>query len=211
MAMASRAYSSPLRADQVRLGRERIAAASAELFPKHGYAATTIGAIAKQAGVSLQTVYNSVGGKPNLLALAYTWALHGATEPPVVFETDAFREMLASTDARDGLVRYSRIARSYSERAGGVATVIMGERGTPEVVKIARILERQRLRGCEELISMIDRLGGLRADLTPKAAAEFVWVAIAPEPADRLVNGRGWTWDEYEHWLEEYFIRMLLP
>ena len=209
--MASRAYSSPLRADQVRLGRERIAAASAELFPRLGYAATTIGAIAKQSGVSLQTVYNSVGGKPNLLALAYTWALHGTTEAPVVVQTDAFRDMLEATDARDALVRYAGIARVYSERAGGVATVILGERGTPEVVKLAKILERQRLRGSEQLVQLIhDRLGGFRPDLPLAVAADLIWVVTAPEPADRLINSRRWSWDQYQQWLEDYLVRMLL-
>ncbi len=124
--MASRAYSSQLRTDQVQLSRERIAAAAAELFVELGYAATTIGAIAKKAGVSLQTVYNVVGGKPALLALAYTWTMHGATEPPVVTETEAFREMFASKDALEALQRYASIARGFSEHGGAIATVVMG-------------------------------------------------------------------------------------
>jgi hypothetical protein len=42
-------------------------------------------------------------------------------------------------------------------------------------------------------------------------ATDLIWIVIAPEPADRLINARKWTWDQYQQWLEDYFTRMLLP
>jgi AcrR family transcriptional regulator len=209
--MASRQYSSTLRAAQAQLSRERIAAAATELFSEKGYAATTIGAVAERSGVSLQTVYNAVGGKPALLALAYTWSLHGQTEPPVVTETDEFRDMFAATTAAEAMTRYAGIARQYTRRSGAVASIVFGERGTPEVRKLARLIERQRLRGSERLVQLVhDRFDALRPDLTVKTAAERLWVITAPEAADRLVIDRGWTWEQYERWLAEYMTTMLL-
>ena len=57
MAEQARSYSSTLRADQARRTRRRIVDAAAELFAEHGYAGTTIDAIATAAGVSRKTVF----------------------------------------------------------------------------------------------------------------------------------------------------------
>lgn len=103
------------------------------------------------------------------------------------------------------------LQRSHEERAGPIAITISGERGTPEVRKLARILERQRLRGAQLVMRLIqDRFAALKPELTVESAAETVWVATAPENWDRLVAERGWTADQYEQWLGSYFILMLL-
>ncbi|HEX7739487.1 MAG TPA: helix-turn-helix domain-containing protein, partial [Marmoricola sp.] len=44
--------------------REEVLRAARRLFVEHGYAATTINQVAAEAGVAVQTVYSSVGGKP---------------------------------------------------------------------------------------------------------------------------------------------------
>jgi hypothetical protein len=41
----------------------------------------------------------------------------------------------------------------------------------------------------------------LRAGLTVEEAADILWTLTAPEVADRLIRGRGWTADAYEAWL----------
>lgn len=56
-----------LRSEQARATRMRVAAAAVELFLRDGYPATTMAAIARQAGVSTQTVYNTYRTKAALL------------------------------------------------------------------------------------------------------------------------------------------------
>ena len=46
-----------------------------------GYAGTTIDAVATAAGVSRKTVFDSVGGKAQLMKLAYDFAIVGDDEP----------------------------------------------------------------------------------------------------------------------------------
>ncbi|MFD9868654.1 TetR/AcrR family transcriptional regulator [Streptomyces niveus] len=48
--------------------REELLAAAAELFTRHGYAATTTRAVAERAGMRQATMYHYVGGKQDLLA-----------------------------------------------------------------------------------------------------------------------------------------------
>ena len=206
--MASRSYSSALRADQARLSRERIAAAAAALFVERGYGATTIGAIAERAGVSLQTVYNAVGGKPALLQLAYVNAILGVTDAVPIAESPQYQAMMASETAVEALERYCGITRSFHERAGRITTIIIT---TPEVSDLAREFETQRLRGAEAVVELIERRWALRDGVDAENAAARLWTLSGPEIAERLVEQRGWTWDQYGDWLADTCVRSVLP
>src|SRR5262245_10437693 len=64
---ATRAYNSPLRAAQAEQTRRRVLEAARRLFVQHGYAGTTVAAVADAAGVAPETIYLSLGGKRGLL------------------------------------------------------------------------------------------------------------------------------------------------
>ena len=57
-----------LREARSALTRRHIVDAAQTLFLEDGYAGTSIGAIARRAGVSVQTIYNAVGNKAALLS-----------------------------------------------------------------------------------------------------------------------------------------------
>src|SRR5258707_5333330 len=75
-----RPYDSRLRRERAEATRLAIAAAAGRLFAERGYAATSIEEIAAAAGVGRATVFNSVGGKPELLKKAYPFAVRGPTK-----------------------------------------------------------------------------------------------------------------------------------
>ena len=56
-----RSYESPRRDEQARATRRRILATAHRLLLDGGYAAMTVATLARETGVSVQTVYNSVG------------------------------------------------------------------------------------------------------------------------------------------------------
>ena len=60
-------YHSPLRARQAAETRRSIVEAALALFAQQGWAATALPAIAKQAGVSVDTIYSTFGTKSALL------------------------------------------------------------------------------------------------------------------------------------------------
>ena len=74
---SSRRYSSSLRTEQAAATRARIVAAASELFAQRGYAGTSMPEIARQAGVSTETV-QSHGPKAVLLRAAIDAFAFGA-------------------------------------------------------------------------------------------------------------------------------------
>jgi len=87
-----RTYRSSVRQAQAARTRASLVAAASELFVEHGYVATTVDDIATRAGVSRATVFNAVGGKPELLIRAYQFAVRG-DQPDV-------GDQFATTDRR---------------------------------------------------------------------------------------------------------------
>lgn len=80
MPPVKRRYHAPVRQEQAAQTRQRIAAAAAVEFAEHGWAGTTIAAIAKRAQVTPQAVHLAVGGKAALLIRAVEVAVAGATD-----------------------------------------------------------------------------------------------------------------------------------
>jgi AcrR family transcriptional regulator len=63
----TRRYTSAVRAEQAAATRRAVLQAARDLFAEHGYAGTSITAIAARAGVAVDTVYAAAGRKPALL------------------------------------------------------------------------------------------------------------------------------------------------
>src|SRR5260370_35943230 len=66
--------------------RARIMEAAYRLFTQHGYEATTMQAVADEAGVAVQTVYFTFHTKGGLLGAIETRAAGGGEEGPDWFE-----------------------------------------------------------------------------------------------------------------------------
>src|SRR5690242_21140759 len=98
MATPRRAYTSRVRDEQARQTRQRIVTAADALFRAHGYVGTRLETIAARAGVSVQTVYNAVGGKAAVLKAVYDVTLAGDDEPVPMGQRPAFLAMLEETD-----------------------------------------------------------------------------------------------------------------
>ena len=62
-----RSYHSPVRDEGARATRARIVRSARELIVSRGYAAFSVAALAEAADVSPQTIYNTIGGKAQVL------------------------------------------------------------------------------------------------------------------------------------------------
>ena len=179
-------------------------------FVARGYTAATIEAIAGDAGVSPQTVYNAVGNKAALLKVAYDVALSGDDDPVAVAERPSFQAMVDATDAESCLGRYAALSRELAERAAPLAAVIIAEAGNPDVRTLADAAEQQRAQGTTSVAEHMARRFTLRHDIGVAEASDILWTLTAPEIAVRLALQRGWSWDRYQAWLTETLIHALL-
>lgn len=191
-----------LRAEQARLTRRRIVEAATALFLEQGYVSTTLAEIAAAAGVSVQTVYNAVGGKAVVLKAAYDVVLAGDDEPVPIAERPTIRAMVDATDGRSALGWYARLARELGERTLPLVTVLYAQASSdPDLDAHVATIEGERATGTRRTAELVANRFGLRTGLDVDAAADVLWTLTAPDVADRLVRRRDWGWDRYETWL----------
>src|SRR2546423_13179759 len=93
-----RRYVSPRRRDQAAATRREILEAAQRLFERQGYAATSMAAIAAEAGVALKTVYLAFETKSGLLRAVWHLLLRGDEEPVPIGERRWYRELLDEPD-----------------------------------------------------------------------------------------------------------------
>src|SRR5438270_6043481 len=86
-----RSYDSTRRRQQARQTQEVIIDAARRGFLDGGFASTTIAAIASEAGVSVDTIYKTFGGKPGLVRAICKQALAGEQPVPAEARSDALQ------------------------------------------------------------------------------------------------------------------------
>lgn len=198
-----RRYSTALRDEQTRLTRRRIVDAAAALFTGRGYLGTTLAQVAGAADVSVQTVYNVVGGKSVLLKAVYDVTLAGDDDPVPISERPTITAMLAAPDARTCLALYARLGRELGERTLPLVTTLFAQAATgdADLAAFVETVEGERAAGTRATAAHVAGRFGLRPGLDVDAAADILWTLTSPDVADRLVRRRGWGWDRTQEWL----------
>ena len=190
--VGKRSYVSAVRDSQARRTRRQIVAAAGRLYAEQGFSATTIDAIAAEAGVSRKTVFTAVGGKVALLKLAYDFAMAGDDEPVPMIEREGLQSIMAEPDPYEQMRMYAEFVTSMGERTGALWLAL---RGAAEVDDEARELytrwDQQRLDGMRTgPVRDLLAKGAIRSDLTPDEAAAIFWVLTDPVLYHRLVVER---------------------
>src|SRR6476620_2228397 len=90
----TRRYDSPRRREQAAATRGAILEAAQRLFERQGYAATTMAAIAAEAGVALKTVYVAFETKSGVLRALWHLLLRGDEDAAPVADRSWYREVL---------------------------------------------------------------------------------------------------------------------
>jgi AcrR family transcriptional regulator len=195
MEPVKRPYHSPKREHQARQTREQIVGAARRLFARDGFAKTTVEAIAREAGVSAQTVYASVGSKRGIvLALLDRMEIEGGNE-------ELRRELAASKDPRWQLRAIVRFNRRLFERGRDVLDVVMATRADADVEAFGRAGEARRREGQARWVRAWAEAGVLRPDLDEGAAADVLWALTGPELYWLFAVNSGWSGSKFEEWL----------
>jgi AcrR family transcriptional regulator len=201
--MEKRRYSAALRTEQMALTRGRVLEVAGRMFVEQGYLGTTLAGIAKTAGVSVQTIYNAVGGKSALLKAVYDVTLAGDDEPVPMVQRPVFQAMIQAKTGREFLNHYAAIARHLNERVQPLVSMVLAQAATgdPDLRAFAETIEGERATGTANAAGHLAQHFGLRDGLDTEDAADILWTLTAPDLARRLVAERSWTWDRYQTWL----------
>lgn len=197
-----RRYDSLRRQAQAHETRAGIADAARRLFVSRGWAATTVRDVAREAGVSVPTVYAAYQNKTGLV-----WALADAAD----LAADLPRmldELETAPDPARQLAAMAAYDRRLFERAGDlIALVREAGRTEPELATLYREARRQADQTRLQVFSTWpDRT--LRVDVP---TAVDVYAALCNiDVYTTLTVERGWPPERVEHWWGEALARELL-
>jgi AcrR family transcriptional regulator len=206
-----RSYDATGRRTQARQNRLAVLRAARRLFLEHGYAATTMAAVAGSAGVSVETVYKAFGNKPGLVKAVFDWQIAGDDEPVPLMEREFVQRNIAEPDPRRKLEAYGEHLAQAIPRAGPIQLVVRAAAGgDPAAAAVWAQLQQERLTGMTAFANHLDRGGHLRPGVSVEDARDILWIHNSVEVWDLLVNERGWTADRYGTWIGEQLIAALL-
>jgi TetR/AcrR family transcriptional regulator of autoinduction and epiphytic fitness len=212
MPVKVRRYDMSHRRRQAAETRHRIAEAAARLFLERGYAATTIDAIAAEAGVAVPTVYASMKTKQAILWAAIELTARGDAGEVPLAERPRWREMERERDARKKLAMFARIHREICDREAAVFTVLETAAAVdPELAPVMTQKEHARYNDQSRIARSLRRHGMLRPGLSVRTASDIIWALATERSYLALVRDRGWRTEAYEDWLTEQLAAALLP
>jgi AcrR family transcriptional regulator len=177
-----------------------IVEAAAALFAERGYHATSIGAIASQAGVAVQTIYNSIGPKHEILSRVLDFAAAGERAPVPVAQY--MREQAEhDPDPRRIIAQLIEFWRGALPRTAPVFRVIREAAAVdPDAAAVERGRAAQRLRNYSQAARLLAEGGALRRGLTVDNAAAAIFAIGHPETYRTLVLDGDWDDERWAAW-----------
>ena len=207
----SRPYRSPARAEQSERTRAAVLDAARELFTTQGYAGTTVRTIADHAGVHPDTLYASVGRKPQIMLALVESALSGQTDAVTAEERDYVRRVRECDRATEMIDVYAAAVTAIQQRLAPVFTALRVAADADEsCAAVWRQVSERRAANMLLLARDLRSTGELRDDLSDREVADIVWSMNAAEHWDLLVVRRGWSPDRFNAWLADAWRRLLL-
>ncbi len=198
----TRTYRSPRRAMQAAQTRAAVLSAARAQFAERGWAATGMRDVAKAAGVSVETIYGTLGGKVALLTAALDGAVVGDDEPTPLAERDAFLA-LGRGELADRASAAATLITDIHVRTIGLQLALREGAGSEPALAALRHTQEQ---------SRHDSTGaGMRLVLRRPCTAHEVdqlWAQTCPEVYDLLVNRTRWTVEQYHRWVLDLITKL---
>ncbi|HXA63443.1 MAG TPA: helix-turn-helix domain-containing protein [Streptosporangiaceae bacterium] len=204
-----RRYDASRRRQAAARTRAAILEAARQLFGERGYTATAMTAIADRAGVALDTVYATVGRKPELARLLIETAISGTDQAIPAEQRDYVRSIQAAPDAETKIAMYAAAITAIAPRMALVLDIIQQAAPTePELAALRTEIAERRAANMRLFVADLAAAASLRLD--QGEAADIVWATNSAEMYQLLVGQRGWTPQRYERFLSDTWQRVLL-
>lgn len=198
------------RTARARVTRARIVEAATRLFTTAGYTATSIAAIAAEAGVSEQTVYYSFGTKRAVLTTALDQAIAGGDDPIPTLERPWARAAIADPDPLVQLRRQVAGAGDIFLRAAPLLDVVRSAASTdPDLAQVWAVNIDQRRIVQRAFAAALATKTPLPHGVTVDAAADIALTILSPENYQLLVKVCGWGHERWQAWTIEALTRLV--
>lgn len=206
-----RPYNSPRRAEQAAATRREIVLAATRLFEAQGYAATTMNAVAEEAGVALKTVYLAFETKAGLLRGVWDFALKGDESDAPVAERPWYREVLEEPDPERKIRLLAAASCTVKARIAALLGVIRDAAPSDEEIgELWMLIQSDFHANQAAIVASIDDAGTLADGLDVVRATDILWTLNHPDIWLLLVGQRGWAIEQFEAWLGDTAIAQLL-
>ncbi len=206
-----RAYNSARRQAQAEATRRGILEVAQRLFISDGYVATTIEAIAVDAGVSAKTVYDAFATKAGVLRGVWDLALKGDTSDVPVAALPRYVEILEENDPRRMVAVLVRNSMVVKQRIGDVLQVIRDASAVDvDSGDLWRLIRSDFHANQRVLVEAIAKRKGLKPGLAVDKAADILWMLNSPDTWLMLRVERGWSVEEFAKWFLETATQQLL-
>lgn len=190
--------------------RQRILDVARTRFLAEGYRATTVTAISRDAAVAVDTVYASVGTKPELFRELVESALSGGPVAVPGRERDYALRVRAAPTLSDKLAVYAAAVTTIQARLAPLFLVLReAAAGEQDLAEVWRTVTERRARNMRELAADLATTGALRADLSVDEVADVIWTMNSSEYYALMVLDRGWTPERFQAWLHDAWMRLL--
>ncbi|WP_433157687.1 TetR/AcrR family transcriptional regulator [Kribbella sp. CA-247076] len=207
---SKRPYDSSGRLAQAEHNRAAVLDAAERQFLDRGYAATTVATVAREAGVSVETVYKAFGAKAGLVRAIYERGLTGRGPVPAYQRSDEMRAEEA--DPRTVMRKWGVLTTEVASVVTPIRLLMRSAAATD--AEMAALLEEsddERLERMRHHARFLKARGWLRAGVTVPEATDILWTCSSVELYELLVLKRGWSARRFAQYLTDFMISTLLP
>lgn len=207
---SQRRYDSSGRRAQARRTRDAILDTAQRQFLTSGYAATTVAGVAREAAVSVETVYKAFGSKAGLVRALYARGLEGSGPVPAYQRSDELRE--STTDPAELMRRWGELTAEVASEVTPVRLLMRAAAGTDaELAAVLAQSEAERLARMRSHARFLKKRGYLRAGVSVGEATDVLWTCSSVELYELLVLKRGWRPTRFARFVGDLLTSTLLP
>jgi TetR/AcrR family transcriptional regulator, regulator of autoinduction and epiphytic fitness len=184
--------------------------AATRLFTSGGYAATTVRAVADEAGVSVPTVEAAFGSKARLLKGAIDVAIAGDDAPVAMLDREFVHRARAAATATETLTIVAGVLTAAQQRSAGlVLAVFEGAASDLDLAVLAEEMTAQRRTTASWIVDLVATKRPLRVSHTH--SVDTLWALMEPAVFDRVTRRLGWSSERYQHWFADAALHLLTP
>lgn len=204
-----RRYDARGRRESARRNHEAVLDAAERRFLDDGYAATTVAAVARDAGVSVETIYKAFGGKSGLVRALYQRGLGGHGPTPAYQRSDEMRAQ--EHDPHTIMRKWGQLTAEVASTVSPVRLLMRSAAVTdPEMAALLTDSDEDRLERMQHHARFLNERGYLRDDIALPEATDILWVCSSVELYELLVLRRRWSLDRFAEFIATFMITALL-